>query len=79
MAFTYQADGTGTDAELLALNREMQARIMKNGQEYRTEDGKWMRLPDLAILQAEEKQLLARIEAASTGPATNLATFQRRP
>jgi len=33
MAFEHVATGTGTDQELLELNRAMQARIMANGQE----------------------------------------------
>ena len=81
MAFAHTASGTGTDQELLDLNRAMQARIMASGQEYRDETGKYVKLPELAVLQAEEKRLQARIDAAAsnTGAAYNLVEFQRRP
>ena len=81
MAFEHVATGTGTDQELLELNRAMQARIMANGQEYRDESGKWVRLPSLEVLQTEEARLQSRIDAAAstTGPASNLIEFRRRP
>ncbi len=77
MAFEHVASGTGTDQELLDLNRAMQARIMANGQEYRTTEGKWVKLPDLEVLRAQEKELQGRI-AAAEGPADNYVEFQRR-
>lgn len=79
MAFPYEAEGTGTDEELLALNRQMQARVLANGQEYRTEDGKYLKLPDLAELRAQESEIQARIAEAAGGIASNLIGFQRRP
>jgi hypothetical protein len=80
MAFEHVASGTGTDQELLDLNRAMQARIMANGQEYRDESCKWVKLPPLEVLQAEEVRLQSRIDAAAstTGSASNLIDFRRR-
>ena len=79
MTFVYEADGTGTDQELLDLNREAQARIMKHGQEYQDEHGHRVRLAELATLKKQEKDLLAAIDAAANGMCHNLVEFRRRP
>ncbi len=58
--------------------RAMIQRINVTGQEYRDQHGHMVRLPDLSELRRQEKELTAKIDAAS-GPARNLVEFQRRP
>jgi len=79
MTFVHEASGTGTDQELLNLNRAMQARIMANGQEYQDAHGHRVRLPELSVLKKQEAQLVAAIAAAAGGMTHNLVEFNRRP
>jgi len=70
---------TYTDAQLLALVRAQIARVLVQGQRYRNPDGSFTELPPLGDLQRQEREILARIQAAETGPARNLATMRRHP
>lgn len=75
--YIVDSDQTLSDAELLRNVRNMLARITFNGQEYVTSDGRRVSLPDYNALVQSERDLQARVAAAS-GPAVNIAAFHTR-
>ena len=76
MAKYTASDVTYTDQELLDLVRHAIAKILAVGKALRS-DNEWWTAEDLPELRALEKDLQARIDAATEGPVRNLAKLVR--
>ena len=72
----FKAAASYSDAELLALYREAEARIVATGQSYSLE-GRTLTRANLPDIQERIRELEAKINKASRGAATNYARFKR--